>query len=148
MISDVRNKEMKHELRIFTVIVLNVFLVVVILWSVMIYTSLMSKRLPWYEPCGMQFLAILVLSCPALIGIGIGELILGKFISISKRLRFLPFLCCLGMGLPILVDGGLGIIMQMFGTTVGLTTAILVILFTVIDTKRIIKISNQSLQQT
>ena len=102
--------------------------------------------MPWYEPCGMQFLAIVILSCPAFIGIGIGELILGKFMNISKRLKILPFLCCLGMGLPIFIDGGLGIVMQILGTTVGLLTLILTILFTVIATIKIIKISNKPME--
>lgn len=49
----------------------------------MIYTSL-NKNLPWYEPCGMQFLVVLILYCPALIVVGIAQITLGKFVKMSK----------------------------------------------------------------
>jgi len=93
----------------------------------------MSAKLPWYEPCGMQFLVILVFSCPVYILIGIMLRILGKFITISKRVKMLPFLCCLGLGLPILIDGGLGLGMQIAGTLIGLLTIFVTIPFVILD---------------
>ncbi len=84
----------------------------------MIYTSLF-KQSPWYEPCGMQFLAILIVSCPFLVMIGIGQIILGKFISISNAAKAFPFLACAGLGFPVLADGSLGTGMQIAGLVIG-----------------------------
>ena len=124
---------MKGKSKIVIFIILNVLFILVTIWSVMIYTSLMSEKLPWYEPCGMQFLVILVFSCPVYILIGIMLRILGKFITISKRVKMLPFLCCLGLGLPILIDGGLGLGMQITGTLIGLLTIFVTISFVILD---------------
>lgn len=110
----------------------------VVLWSMMIYTSL-NKNLSWYDPCGMQFLAVLILSCPALIIIGCAQNFLCRSLNISSWSRRLPFVTCAGLALPILFDGGLGKIMQIIGTVICVTSIIAVIYLAVIDVKRIIR---------
>jgi hypothetical protein len=134
---------MKDKIKIYLLIILNAFFVVVVLWSMMIYTSLMSDKLPWYEPCGEQFLAILILSCPIFIIFGIIELLLGRFINIYKRLKYLPFICCFGMGLPILIDGSLWLGVQIVGTIFGLITVIAAIYLTTINVIELFKVSNR-----
>jgi hypothetical protein len=103
---------MKDLIKLTLLISLNIIFTIVVLWSTMIYTSMMSDKLPWYESCGMQFLAILIISCPALIIIGFFELLLSRFMPISQKLKLLPFACSLGMGLLIFIDQSLGFIMQ------------------------------------
>jgi hypothetical protein len=101
--------------------------------SFMIYTSLMSESLPWYEPCGMQFLAILVISCPAMILIGIGELILGRFVSLSRTSKTLPFCTAAVLGLLVFADGSLGFVMQIAGATTSIIAAIASVVLFVLD---------------
>lgn len=127
------NKKMKERTTIIFYVLINLLFVLTTLWSLMIYTSLMSEKLPWYEPCGMQFLAILIFSCPIFLIIGIIQLIFGKFIAISKWVKLSPFIGCAGMGLPIFIDDGLGIIMQIFGTLIGIVTISITITFVVFD---------------
>lgn len=130
---------MKNKIKIYLFIILNSFFVVVVLWSLMIYTSQMSNKLPWYEPDGIIFMAIPLLSCPVFIVLGIIEFILSEFININKILKFLPFMCSLGMGLPVLIerDSLIGI-----GTITGLITVISTIFFTTINVKELLKGSN------
>ena len=51
-------------------IALNLVVFLCLLWSLMIYSSLF-KGLPWYEPSGMQFLAVLGMSVPVLLITGV-----------------------------------------------------------------------------
>lgn len=78
----------------------------VLSWSLMIYSSLF-KFLPWYEPCGMQFLGIFIISVPLLFLCGIAVLVLNRFIRISIMGRLLPFIAILTLSLPILIDSGI-----------------------------------------
>ena len=84
-------------------------------------------------------MAIPLLSCPVFIVLGIIEFILSEFININKILKFLPFMCSLGMGLPVLIerDSLIGI-----GTITGLITVISTIFFTTINVKELLKGSN------
>jgi hypothetical protein len=135
---------MKGKVKIYILIFLNAIFLLTILWSIMIYTSLLSEKLPWYEPCGMQFFAILILCCPTFIVIGIIEILFDKFLVTSKPLKFLPFICSLGMGLPILIDGTLGIEMQIIGASIGLFSVVSTIYFTIQNVKLISKKSTHA----
>jgi len=86
-------------------ILLNLSNLLVIGWSLMIYSSL-YEWVPWHEGCGMQFIAIFIVSIPAFFVLGIALLILGRFIKISLLNRLLPFIALATFVLPI-ADGGL-----------------------------------------
>ena len=109
----------------------------VFLWicwfSFTIYTSLMSPRLPWYEPCGMQFLAILVLSCPAMIGLGIGYFILARFMPMGRSIRILPFATSAALGALVFIDDSLGLGMQVAGTACCVLAALAAIDISIYD---------------
>jgi|WetSurMetagenome_2_1015567.scaffolds.fasta_scaffold1629662_1 hypothetical protein len=126
---------MKDLIKFTLLVSLNIIFAIVVLWSTMIYTSMMSDKLPWYESCGMQFLAILIISCPALIIIGLFEMLLSRFMLISQKLKLLPFACSLGMGLLIFIDQSLGFIMQILGTILGIVTVMATAYFTIKDAK-------------
>lgn len=111
-------------------VVLNLLLVLVLLWSLMIYTSLF-KGMPWYEPCGLQFLAILALSDPVFLIIGIALLILGRFFHISRLNKGIPFIAIAGLSLPILIDGSLSIITIFTGSSIGVVLCLLIIAVTI-----------------
>lgn len=119
-------------------ITINVIFIFFILYSILIYTSLMSDKLPWYEPCGEQFLVILYICCPIFLILGVIQLIMikGKSMNISNTLKCLPFLACIYMALPVLLDLRLGQ-MEILGTGVSIVILIFTILFTAIDVKKI-----------
>jgi hypothetical protein len=97
----------------------------------MIYTSLMSESLPWYEPCGMQFLIIIVYSTPALIAVGIVNIILARFIKLSKTAKIFPFIIAVALVLPVLIDGSLGYEMQIIGAALSIIGAVGIIIITI-----------------
>ncbi len=66
--------------------ILNLLFIYIILTSLMIYTSLW-KKMPWFEPCGMQFLHIIIFDAPVLLIIGI---VISIFSKIDERQLFLP----------------------------------------------------------
>ena len=126
----------KNIIRIFAILSLSLLFILVVLWSMMIYTSL-NKNLPWYEPCGMQFLAVLILSCPALIIIGCTQIVLAKALNTSIWTRILPFITCAGLALPILLEDGLGKTMQIIGTLFCAVSILGAVYLVVKDMKRI-----------
>jgi len=87
-------------------------------FALMIYTSLMDSRLPWYEPCGMQFLAILVMSAPLMCGISLGFCLLGRFMPVSLPACALPFATAILTASLPLIDGSLSLWMQLSGTLI------------------------------
>lgn len=107
-------------------LLLNFIMLLTLGFSLMIYTSL-HKGLPWYDGCGMQFLIILILLVPVLLGVGFGFIMLNRIYSISGFNKRLPFYCLVGILLPILIDGSLSIIM----TTTGTFLSIIFILMTI-----------------
>lgn len=120
--------------------VIGLLVLTAFLWtcwfSFTIYTSLMSKELPWYEPCGMQFLAILIISCPLLVLIGLVDLFLSRCIKLSRTLKLLPF-CTAGiLGLLVIIDGSLGFTMQIIGSLTCVTAMLLAVTFFVLDVKK------------
>ncbi len=116
---------------------INVFLLLPIMWSLMIFTSLMFDKLPWHEPCGMQFLTILFFSVPLFFVIGGFEVAIGEFIPISKTIKLLPFITGVSMALLVMIGGSLKFWMQVSGILVGLSALIVSIVYTVKDLKKI-----------
>lgn len=125
---------MKYTKKIIYLIVTLAFLLVCC-FSFTIYTSLMSERLPWYDPCGMQFLVILVLSWPAMFGVGIAYLVLARFMFIGKSTKILPFATGSAIGVLVLIDGSLGSGMQWAGALCCVLAAWLTIRFAIWDLK-------------
>jgi hypothetical protein len=93
----------------------------------------MSKKLPWYEPCGMQFLAILVISCPAMVMTGISYIVLGRFMRVGKPTKILPFATAVAIASLIFIDGSLGSGMQITGTAFCVMAAISSMIFGIND---------------
>jgi len=110
-----------------------------------IFTSLMSKQLPWYEPCGMQFMAILIISCPALFVLGIAYTIFGDSISAGKLAKGLPYLTLIIIGSLVLIDGSLGSLMQIAGATTCVIASGLAIFLGIRDQKDNNKNANKAL---
>lgn len=92
----------------------------------------------------MQFLAVLILSCPALIIIGCAQIVLARSLNTSIWSRRLPFITCAGLALPILFGGGLGKTMQIIGTVIGAISIVAVLYLAVLDTRRL----TQQLKET
>jgi L-cysteine desulfidase len=115
-----------------------ILLTLAFLWSCWfsftIYTSLLSERLPWYEPCGLQFLAILTVSCPVMYGVGMAYLVLGRFMPINSATKILPFATATVIGL--LAFGPLSFAMQIAGTICSALAAVLVVVCAVTDLAR------------
>ncbi len=113
-------------------VIINILLLLLISKSLMIFTSLMSEKLPWYEPCGMQFLIIYFFVLLFFV-IGGFEVAIGGFIPISKTIKLLPFVTGIIMALIVTIGGPLKLWMQILGTSIGLLSAIVAIVFTVKD---------------
>jgi hypothetical protein len=88
----------------------------------------MNENLPWYEPCGMQFLILVVYCLPAMIMIGIVNIILGKFIKILRVSKIFPIIIGLALALPVFIDGSLGYEMQVIGTVISIVGAVGIII--------------------
>lgn len=121
---------MKQVAKISLYLLFNLLLLLVLLWSLMIYTSL-EKGLPWYEPCGMQFLVIFCMSDPAFLVLGIALFILGRFYRMRLFNKLLPFIAIAGLSLPILIDGSLSRSTLLAGTLIGAVLVFLVIAATI-----------------
>ena len=130
---------MRKRLKVILYVLINLFFILSVFLSLTIYTSLMSEKLSWYEPCGMQFLAVVFILCPTFLIIGILQLILGRFMAISKWSKLSPFICLGGMGLPIFLDGSLGLAMQITGILAGIVAITMTIIFVTIDLLRMRK---------
>ena len=114
---------------------LNFFLILNLVGSLFIYTSLF-RFVPWYEPCGQQFLIIFIYATIILL-IEILQLFLGKFLAISKILKYLPFISIVTLCSPILIDGSLSLTMRIIGIVICLILICSVILFFIKDFKKI-----------
>ena len=116
----------------FGFFLLNASVLVVYAWSLMIFTSLVHS-IPWYEPSGVQFLAILVLSVPGLLLLGIALLLYGKWIGASILNRSLPFIGAILLFVITLAGGSLDSWMQVAGSVVCVALALLVAISTIRD---------------
>jgi hypothetical protein len=68
-------------------------------------------------------------------GIGIGHLVLARFMQIRKASRILPFATSVVLGSLVLIDGSLGSSMQLAGTATCVLAALLAIVFASHDLK-------------
>ncbi|MBA3052371.1 hypothetical protein KKF70_03150 [bacterium] len=123
-------KREKSIMKSFVFVVLNLLSVLVLLSALVIYTSLF-KIMPWYEPCGMQFLAIFMVFDPAFLIIGISLLVLDRFFHISRLNKWLPFIAIIGISLPVFLDGSISITTILFGTSIGIVLCVLTIATTI-----------------
>lgn len=106
---------------------LNLLLLLALLWSLRLYTSSFEK-LPWYEPCGMQFLLIFLLSDPVFLAIGIALLILSRYYHISKLNKWLPFIAIAGLSLPLFGPLNRG---ELIGLPINIILCLLVVITTI-----------------
>lgn len=63
------------------------------IWVVIVLV-LSSQRIgdhPWHRPFGVEFLFLLLCSCPASAGIGVGHVVLGLFMPTTRLTKVLPF---------------------------------------------------------
>lgn len=116
-------------------VILNVIMIADVLFSLMIYTSL-NQNVKWYEACGTQFLAILIISVPILLVIFVGFIILSRLgYRLTKSNLGLPIYILLGISLPIIIDGGLGYIAIYSGITVCIVAIVKIIVDIIINFK-------------
>lgn len=89
--------------RSFLLTFLNLILTLTILFSEYIYSSYYSI-FNWYENCGTQFLAILLISAPIFIILSVIYYFLSKKYPISNLNKRLPLTALLVFLGPILID--------------------------------------------
>jgi hypothetical protein len=123
---------MKALQQILYILSLLAFLVVCF-FSFMIYTSLMDDRLPWHEPCGMQFVLVLFVSCPAMFAIGAAYWAMGRHMQILKATVILPFATSGALGLLLFIDESLGTGMQIAGTIFCILAAVASVGLAIVD---------------
>jgi len=110
-------------------VVFNLLLLWALLGSLMIYTSTI-EGLPWYEPCGMQFLIIFIFFAPAFLAIGAVLFILSKYYHISRLSKSLPFIAAAGLSLPLFGPLNRGI---SIGLPINIALCLLVVAATVMN---------------
>lgn len=89
--------------RSFLLTLLNLILTLIIIFSEYIYSSYYSV-FSWYENCGTQFLAILIISTPIFIILSVIYYFLSKKHPISNLNKKLPIISLLVFLGPILID--------------------------------------------
>ena len=107
--------------------------------SFFIFTSLI-REVPWYEPCGMQFLGVIFVACPGMIMVGVGYLILAKFADIGKYTMIMPFLTMLILGVTANGSGRF----DAWLNTLGAATCLAAIIISVILGSRDSRAMNKS----
>ena len=93
---------MKRPLRQKIYLVLNGLAVLLVLLSLSMYTSFASPRHPFYDHdhTGMALLVTPFLVSPALVAVGIGQLVLARFITVSRTALVSPFVGAVCLALP------------------------------------------------
>jgi len=106
-------------------LLLNVLQLLVLALALMVFTSLI-KGVPWYEPCGLQVLAIWTRIAPALVVLGLLLLLIGLILPISKLSRALPFLGAAALSLAITCHWKLLVILGVSATSALILSVIFV----------------------
>ena len=117
-------------------LLLNCAVFLIFAWSLLIFTSLVSS-VSWYEPSGMQLLAIPVFSIPVLTIFGVALLLYGKWIGASILNRSLPFLGALLLLVITFAGSGLDGWKLIAGSVVCVVCAVLVVITTIHDLYRL-----------
>lgn len=68
--------------------------------SLFIVSACYFPGLPWYDDCGMVFMAELFLVVPTLIGIGVMKILVWQFLGIRQTDRFIPIFVGLFIAFP------------------------------------------------
>lgn len=106
---------------------LNLILTLTILFSEYIYSSYYSI-FSWYENCGTQFLAILLISTPIFIILSVIYNSLSKKYPISNLNKKLPLIALLVFLGPILIDLSLSYFFITIGAILGLCLSLVSII--------------------
>lgn len=89
--------------RSLLLMILNFILTLTIVFSEYIYSSYFNI-FSWYENCGTQFLAILIISTPLFLILSVIYHFLGKKHNITNLNKKLPLIALLVFLAPILID--------------------------------------------
>ena len=65
--------------------------------------------------------------------IGVAEVVLGRFMKLSKKTKALPFITAAILGLLALIDGSLGLAMQVIGSLTCIVSAVVAAVLFVIN---------------
>lgn len=106
---------------------LNLILTLTTLFSEYIYSSYYSI-FSWYENCGTQFLAILLISAPIFIILSVFYYFLSKKYPISNLNKKLPLIALLVFLGPILIDLSLSYFFITIGAILGLCLSLVSII--------------------
>lgn len=118
---------MINKKRSLFVTLLNLILTLTIVFSEYIYSSYYSV-FSWYENCGTQFLAILIISAPIFIILIVIYYFLSKKYPISNLNKKLPLIALLVFLGPILIDLSLSDFFITIGAILGLCLSLVSII--------------------
>lgn len=105
---------LKNKIKLVLLIAFNIVILIVVVHALTIYTSLIPG-LPWFDPCGMQFIVLWFLHFRAFLFIGVISIFFGRFFGMSLLPRFLPFMTGVGI-LVIFPDQTLPFYLLALGT--------------------------------
>lgn len=118
-----------------SLIILNLLLTITIIFSEYVYSSHFDI-FSWYENCGTQFLAIIIISVPILIVLSLIYYRLGKKGIVTGLNKNLPIIALMVFLLPLLLDLSLSDVLITIGFILG---GILLLVSIFINIKYIIK---------
>ena len=118
---------MINKKRSLLITLLNLILTLTILFSEYIYSSYYTV-FSWYENCGTQFLAILIISTPIFIILSVIYYFLSKKHPISNLNKKLPLIALLVFLGPLLIDLSLSNFFITIGTILGFCLSLISII--------------------
>ena len=102
-----------------SLILLNLILILTILFSEYVYSSYYDM-FSWYENCGTQFLAIIIISTPIFAILSIIYNLLGKKGIVTGLNKNLPIISLVVFLAPLLLDLSLSNVLITIGAILGL----------------------------
>ncbi|MCR8746807.1 hypothetical protein [Romboutsia lituseburensis] len=118
---------MSNKKRSVILIILNLILTLTIFFSEYIYSSYYSI-FSWYENCGTQFLAILMISTPIFLILSIIYYFLGKKNIVTGLNKNLPIISLVVFLAPLLLDLSLSSLLITIGALLGFCLCITTII--------------------